>query len=172
MSIYIPYLIQDKITGYVQNSTVIDLSEGDSMELSILLPPRTDSMTFFIGEKNREYWPIRSQDESWNSWLIRGGAENGIGNGIQRISADNNNSYDSVNNSVITGGPVISKSILIERAMSVGVPEGGFHSSGLVHGKNVYDRLYIITDPTDSFDIVDGKVGYYDGGGRVSKSCT
>ena len=37
MSIYIPYLIQDKITGYVQNSTVIDLSEGDSMELSILL---------------------------------------------------------------------------------------------------------------------------------------
>ena len=46
--------------------------------------------------------------------------------------------------------------------MSVGVPEGGFHSSGLVHGKNVYDRLYIITDPTDSFDIVDGKVGYYD----------
>ena len=41
-------------------------------------------MTFFIGEKNREYWPIRSQDESWN-FTIRGGAENGIGNGIQRI---------------------------------------------------------------------------------------
>ena len=75
--------------------------------------------------------------------------------------SDNNNSYDSVNNSVITGGPVISKSILIE-CDSVGVPEGGYHSSGLVHGKNVYDRLYIITDPTDSFDIVDGKVGYYD----------
>ncbi len=162
MSIYIPYLIQDRVTGYVQNSTVIDLSKGDSMELSVLVSPRSDSMTFFIGEKNREYWPIRSQDESWSSWLIRGGAENGIGNGIQRISADNNNSYDSVNNSVITGGPVISKSISIERSMSVGIPEGGLHSSGLVHGKNVYDRLYRITDPTDSFDIVDGKVGYYD----------
>ena len=94
MSIYIPYLIQDEITGYVQNSTVIDLSKGDSMELSILVPPRADSMIFFIGEKNREYWPIRSQDEAWGSWLIRGGAENGVGNGIQRVSADNNNSYD------------------------------------------------------------------------------
>ena len=113
MSIYIPYLIEDEITGYVQNSTVIDLSKRDVVELSILVPPRAVSMIFFIGEENREYWPIRSQDESWSSWLIRGGAEEGVGNGIQRVSAENNNSYDSVNNSVTTGGPVISKSISI-----------------------------------------------------------
>ena len=50
MSIYIPYLIEDEITGYVQNSTVIDLSKRDSLELSILVPPRAVSMIFFTSE--------------------------------------------------------------------------------------------------------------------------
>ena len=44
----------------------------------------------------------------------------------------------------------------------IGVEDGGNHSSGIVNGKVVYDRLFEITDPTDSFDIIDGKNGYYD----------
>mgnify|MGYP001210253141 FL=1 len=162
LSVFIPYLIQDDLTGFTQNSTVIDLSKGNSVQISILVPPRVDSMLFFIGEENREFWPIRGQEESWGSWINRGGAEEEFSNGIQRIPAYENNSYDTVNNSIYSGGPVISKSIIIERSMSVDGAVGGAYSSGIVHGKIVYDRLYEITDPTDSFDIVDGKNGYYD----------
>ena len=162
MSIFIPYLIKDEVTGYVQNSTIFDLSSGETKELSILVPPRIESMIFMIGEEGRKYWPIRGDDESWNSWKDRGGNTGNSYNGIERVTADGNNSYDYVNNSINTGGPVIFKSILIERTMSVGVPEGGVYSSGLVDGRTVYDRLFEITDPTDSFDVIDGKNGYYD----------
>ncbi len=162
MSIFIPYLIKDEVTGYVQNSTIFDLSSGETKELSILVPPRIESMIFMIGEEGRKYWPIRGDDESWNSWKDRGGNTGNSYNGIERVAADGNNSYDYVNNSINTGGPVIFKSILIERTMSVGVPEGGVYSSGLVDGRTVYDRLFEITDPTDSFDVIDGKNGYYD----------
>ena len=40
--------------------------------------------------------------------------------------------------------------------------DGGFHSSGIVHGREVYERLYRITDPTNSLDPFDGKEGYWD----------
>lgn len=162
MSIFIPYLIKDEVTGYVQNSTIFDLSSGETKELSILVPPRIESMIFMIGEEGRKYWPIRGDDESWNSWKDRGGNTGNSYNGIERVAADGNNSYDYVNNSINTGATVIFKSILIERTMSVGVPEGGVYSSGLVDGRTVYDRLFEITDPTDSFDVIDGKNGYYD----------
>ena len=162
MSIFIPYLIKDEITGYIQNSTIFDLPSGETKELSILVPPRIESMIFMIGEEERKYWPIRGDDESWNSWKDRAGNTGNSNNGIERVTADGNNSHDYVNNSINTGGPVIFKSIFIERSMSVGVPEGGVYSTGLVDGRTVYDRLYEITDPTDSFDIIDGKNGYYD----------
>ena len=162
MSIFIPYLIKDEITGYIQNSTIFDLPSGETKELSILVPPRIESMIFMIGEEERKYWPIRGDDESWNSWKDRAGNTGNSNNGVERVPADGNNSHDYVNNSINTGGPVIFKSIFIERSMSVGVPEGGVYSTGLVDGRTVYDRLYEITDPTDSFDIIDGKNGYYD----------
>ena len=162
MSIFIPYLIKDEITGYIQNSTIFDLPSGETKELSILVPPRIESMIFMIGEEERKYWPIRGDDESWNSWKDRAGNTGNSNNGVERVTADGNNSHDYVNNSINTGGPVIFKSIFIERSMSVGVPEGGVYSTGLVDGRTVYDRLYEITDPTDSFDIIDGKNGYYD----------
>ena len=162
MSIFIPYLIKDEITGYIQNSTIFDLPSGETKELSILVPPRIESMIFMIGEEERKYWPIRGDDESWNSWKDRAGNTGNSNNGVERVTADGNNSHDYVNNSINTGGPVIFKSIFIERSMSVGVPEGGVYSTGLVDGRAVYDRLYEITDPTDSFDIIDGKNGYYD----------
>ena len=50
----------------------------------------------------------------------------------------------------------------IMRGMSVGIEEGGVHSSGLLHGRLVYERLYEITDPANALDPVDGKAGYYD----------
>ena len=162
MSVFIPYLLIDEQTGFVQNSTVIDLTKGNSETISILAPPRIDSMVFLIGELGRDFWPIREQGESWNTWLIRGGDLGGSGNGIERVAASENTTYSTVNHSFETGGSVATKFIDIDRMMSVSKEEGGEHSSGIVHGKIVYDRLYEITDPSDTFDIIDGKAGYYD----------
>ena len=162
MSVFIPYLLIDGKTGFVQNSTVIDLNKGDSETISILAPPRIDSMVFLIGELGRDFWPIREQGESWNTWIGRGGDIGDSGNGIERVSTSENTTYSTVNHSFETGGPVATKFVNIDRMMSVSKEEGGEHSSGIVHGKIVYDRLYEITDPSDTFDIIDGKAGYYD----------
>ncbi|MBT4156555.1 M20/M25/M40 family metallo-hydrolase [bacterium] len=162
MSVFIPYLIIDPNTGYVQNSTVIDISKGEIETLSILAPPRIDSMAFLIGELGRDFWPIREQGESWQTWMMRGGSQSGSENGIERVPPTENNTYITVNDSLETGGPVAVKFVDISRIMSVSREEGGVHSSGILHGKIVYDRLHEITDPTDSFDIIDGKEGYYD----------
>ena len=48
MSVFIPYLLIDPMTQFVQNSTVIDLEKGGSETISILTPPRIDSMLFMI----------------------------------------------------------------------------------------------------------------------------
>ena len=162
MSVFIPYLIIDQNTGFVQNSTVIDLEEGGAERLSILAPPRVGAMVFLIGEIGRNYWPIRDQGESWNSWVVRGGDQDNSNNGIERVYPSENNTYSTVNHSAETGGPVVTKFIEINRLMSVSKEEGGVHSSGIVSGKIVYDRLFEITDPSNSLDIVDGKEGYYD----------
>ena len=42
---------------------------------------------------------------------------------------------------------------------------------GMLHGRVVYERLYELSDPTDTLDPVDGKAGYYDrwaGQGKTS----
>ena len=71
VSVFIPYLINNKENGFVQNSTVIDLRGGESVQLSVLAPPRTDTAVILIGEFGREYWPIRNVDESWRTWYQR-----------------------------------------------------------------------------------------------------
>ena len=44
MSAFIPYLILNQDSGFVQNSTVVDLKAGESVLLSVLAPPRTLSL--------------------------------------------------------------------------------------------------------------------------------
>ena len=73
MSVYIPYLVRDPMTGFIQNSTVVDLSSGSTSTIEMLAPPRTDSVMLLVGEKGRDHWPIREVDESWTTWLMRGG---------------------------------------------------------------------------------------------------
>ena len=46
--------------------------------------------------------------------------------------------------------------------MDLGLEVGGAHSTGIIHGRTVYDRLYEITDPAISLFSVDGRQGYYD----------
>lgn len=161
MSVFIPYLLKDPATMFVQNSTVIDLAKGESETLSILTPPRSETMLFMVGESGRENWPIRDQEESWSTWLARGGSSGNVADSIIRIPHGVNSTWDTVNASSDTGGPVGIKTMTIQRAMDVGIDEGGAHSSGLLHGRTVYDRLYEITNPAISLD-VDGRQGYWD----------
>ena len=162
MSVFIPYLIIDPSTLFVQNSTVLDLSRGERLSVSILAPPRTETMLFMIGESGRQNWPIRNQEESWLSWLSRSGERGEAGNGIIRVAHSLNSTYDSVNHSSETGGAVGIRTFNIQRGMDLGLEVGGAHSTGIIHGRTVYDRLYEITDPAISLFSVDGRQGYYD----------
>ena len=162
MSVFIPYLIIDPSTLFVQNSTVLDLSRGEILSISILAPPRTETMLFMIGESGRQNWPIRNQEESWVSWLSRSGERGEAGNGIIRVAHGLNSTYDSVNHSSETGGAVGIRTFNIQRGMDLGLEVGGAHSTGIIHGRTVYDRLYEITDPAISLFSVDGRQGYYD----------
>ncbi|HJM12911.1 MAG TPA: M28 family peptidase [Candidatus Thalassarchaeaceae archaeon] len=160
LSVFVPYLVRDPETGFVQNSTVVDLGKGDSLAVEILAPPRNDALVLLVGEFGRENWPIRDHNESWGTWLGRGGADGNQGNGISRVGG--NATLDTVNHSKESGGPVSVKTIIAERPSSVPVGEGGGHSSGILHGRVVYERLHEITDPANSLDPVDGKAGYWD----------
>ena len=160
MSVFVPYLVRDPITGFVQNSTVVDIDKGASFTLDLLAPPRTSLVVMLVGEQGRVNWPVRAADESWGSWLERGGQDGGGGLAVSRTSA--NTTLDALNSSYETGGPVFVKTLLSERVSSVPMGEGGAHSSGLVHGRDVYETLFEMTDPANSLDPVDGKAGYWD----------
>ena len=161
MSVYVPYLVIDPVTGYVQNSTVIDLSSGSSVTLELLAPPRVDSVLLMVGERGREHWPARDASESWMSWLVRGGDAGKDGNGVMRVAHDENSTLDTVNHSSERGGRVSTKTVDSLRPQTTGLDQGGAHSSGLLHGRIVYDRLHEITDPSLALD-VDGRSGYWD----------
>jgi len=161
MSVYVPYLVIDPVTGYVQNSTVIDLSSGSSVTLELLAPPRIDSVLLMVGERGREHWPARDASESWISWLMRGGDDGKDGNGVMRVAHDENSTLDTVNHSSERGGRVSAKTVDSLRPQITGIDQGGAHSSGLLHGRIVYDRLHEITDPGLALD-VDGRSGYWD----------
>jgi len=159
MSVFVPYLVRDPVTGFIQNSTVVDIETSDAFSLELLAPPRSSLVVFLVGDFGRENWPVRESDESWASWLERGGSD-GVGSGVTRIST--NSSLDTLNYSKETGGEVTVKMVFSERVSALSDDEGGSHSSGIVHGRVVYERLHEITDPANSLDPIDGKAGYWD----------
>ena len=160
MSVFVPYLVRDPITGFVQNSTVVDIDKGASFTLDLLAPPRSSLLVMLIGEPGRVNWPVRAANESWGSWLERGGEDGEGGLGVSRTNA--NATLDVLNSSVESGGSVLVKTLISERESTVPMDEGGAHSSGLVHGRDVYETLFEMTDPANSLDPVDGKAGYWD----------
>ena len=82
LSIYLPYLIKDPLTGYIQNSTVVDLESDEVRSVSILVPPRVPGIYLLVSEEGRADWPVRNETESWESWLARGGARPGAWTGL------------------------------------------------------------------------------------------
>ncbi len=164
LSIYLPYLIKDPLTGYIQNSTVVDLESDEVRSVSILVPPRVPGIYLLVSEEGRADWPVRNETESWESWLARGGADGGDNDGLVRVTGPDalNSSLDSLEfNGSVTPGPVYVKFVPSLRPTATSIEQGGIHSSGIVNGMDVYDRLYEITDPGLSLD-VDGRDGYWD----------
>ena len=58
VSAFIPYLVRDADSGYVFNSTVVDLRAGESVQLTVLAPPRAASAFVFIGKFARMTGPL------------------------------------------------------------------------------------------------------------------
>ncbi|MEC7695227.1 MAG: hypothetical protein CMA00_001755 [Methanobacteriota archaeon] len=160
LSVLVPYLVKDSGSGFVQNSTLLDMDRGDELTIEVLAPPRTETFVLLLGEKGRDIWPVRKANESWDSWLGRGGDSGSDSPGVTRV--DQNSSQTTLSSSLENGGAVVVKVLQAHRQSSVSIQEGGSHSSGIVHGRVVYDRLFEITDPTDSIDPIDGKRGYWD----------
>jgi hypothetical protein len=164
LSAFIPYLIMNKDTGFVQNSTVVDLSAGESVLLSVLAPPRADTAVILIGEYGRDSWPVRSVDESWKTWYQRGGEEMKDNPGVTRI-AGSNNSIDTIVNTNSSVGPAVVVKLPIERQMAAAYSEadGGRHSTGVVDGRTTFNYLSLMSDESnDITDLADGANGYLD----------
>ena len=164
LAVFVPYLMLNSDNGFVQNSTVIDMKAGESVMLTLLAPPRTDTAVVMLGEYGRENWPLRTTEESWRTWVQRDGNDRTDNPGIQRVPATNG-TLDTVLPSNNNGGPVLAVRIPIERPMAAAYSEadGGRHSTGLVDGLNVFNYISHMSDETpDITDAADGAVGYLD----------
>ena len=164
LSAFIPYLILNKDTGFVQNSTVIDLEAGDSVLLDVLAPPRTDTAIVLISDYGRESWPVRFVDESWKTWYARDGYDLKDNPGIARV-VGMNGSIDTITQSNESGGSVIAVTIPIQRQMAAAYSEsdGGRHSTGVVDGRTTFNYLNMLSDESlDATDAADGAIGYLD----------
>ena len=164
LSAFVPYLILNEDTGFVQNSTVVDLKAGESVLLTVLAPPRTDTAVVLLGDYQRENWPIRHLNESWKTWLERGGFDDKNSQGISVVDGVNG-SLSTVQSSSINGGGVTAVVLSVERPQAPGFSEaeGGRHTTGLVDGRTVFNYINVMSDETpDPTDAADGAVGYLD----------
>ena len=164
LSAFVPYLILNEDTGFVQNSTVVDLKAGESVLLTVLAPPRTDTAVVLLGDYQRENWPIRDLNESWKTWLERGGFDDKNAQGVSVVD-DVNGSLSTVQASGVNGGAVTAVVLSVGRQQAPGFSEaeGGRHSTGIVDGRTVFNYINVMSDETsDPTDAADGAVGYLD----------
>ena len=165
LSAFIPYLLKNEVSGLIQNSTIVDIKGGESVQIQILAPPRTDFGLVMVGEYGRNNWPIRAMNESWQTWVDEGRHMTSSPYSIHRITALNGSILNNVNSSNDDGGKVIIIPFSIERPISsgYGIDEGGAHATGFVNGRTTYNFLAEITDTTpDPSDLADGARGYLD----------
>ena len=164
LSVFVPYLILNEDSGFVQNSTVIDLKSEESVQLSVLAPPRTDTAVVLLGEYGRDVWPIRSIEESWKTWFDRRGYDSNENPSIVRIPGVNG-SLDTISYSNISSDSVAVTKLSIKRQMAAAYSEadGGRHSTGVVDGRTTFNYLSLMSDESaDITDLADGANGYLD----------
>ena len=161
LTLYVPYLIHDEASGFVQNSTVLDLDAGETVELTLLAPPRAQGGLLQIAEPGRDAFPLRTVNESWASWYARSGQQAPDDASIVRVDGLNG-SLATVEGRNASAPATTAVPVLIERPMApaYGTDDGGRHSTGLVNGRDTYDWLAFLTnedaDPTDTADFAEG----------------
>ena len=162
LSVYIPYFLMDPGSGRAQNGTVLNLSAGESVSLTWLLPPRNLNATLLIGEHGRDNWPVREANESWAAWAIE---QSGAKAGEVVPNEDEGGQWPWLAASSNAGGDVVLKILETTRPMraDLTMDEGMDASTGWVDGRSVYEWVEFITDETpDPLDPADGAVGYLD----------
>jgi len=166
LSVYVPYLFIDDGTGFVQNSTVLQLERGDSVQLNMLAPPRTTTAVFQLGEYGRTAFPIRNVDESWATWYLRDGYDDQRSVVVNTEEGEGNNTHPFMgvdNRSASTTSTPVLMTIERMQAAAYDVSEGSRHSTGVVDGRTTYNYLHMLTDQTvDLTDAADGAQGFLD----------
>ena len=162
LSVFIPYLVKDAVTGYVFNSTVLDLKDGEIIELSVLAPPRTNNGVLLIADYGTDLWPLRDTSESWKTWVDRKGYSDSFGVAVRYMKASNGSSFSYETHNGISVEPY-EFMILRDQMPAYSEDEGGRHSTGVVDGRTTYNYLSMLSDETtDPTDVVDGALGYLD----------
>ena len=163
LAVFIPHMVNSDTTFFIQNSTVLNIRGGDSIVLQILPPPAQEHVAFLVGEYGRTNWPVRQANESWSTWVSRGGndgAENGS------IMIDNSTvTLPTITSANSTGGMADVQFVHGRRLASgdIGAEQGAAHANGWVNGREVYNWMDMITDETpDPLDLADGAKGYLD----------
>ena len=164
VSVFIPHMIVDSVSNYVQNGTVLDMKIGETGQFTILAPPRIDTAFIFLTKYGTEIWPIRNPNESWNDWVERDGM-NSESLAVSRVEPEGNASLYTLNSTKEKASSSIPVQIDVKREVSAAysIDEGGLFSTGFVDGRTVYNSISRISDETpDILDPADGAVGYLD----------
>ena len=147
LSVFIPNLVIDPVSNYVQNGTVLDMRIGETQQLISLAPPRIDSTFVFLSGYGTVNWPIRNSNESWDQWVNRNGMKED-GMAVTRVAPSEGTSLDSLNLTKNKGATVVPIKISVDRPISAAysIDEGGLFSTGFVDGRTVYNNIARITD--------------------------
>ena len=163
ISVFIPHMVIDPVSNYVQNGTIVDMKTGETKQLTVLAPPRIDSAFIFLSKYGTDIWPIRNPSESWEQWVNRNGMNN-ENLAVERIEPNEESSLYSLNLTKESADNSIPFRIDIKREVSVAytADEGGLFSTGFVDGRTVYNSIARMSDET--FDPIspDFAVGYLD----------
>ena len=163
VSVFIPHMVVDPASNYVQNGTILDIKTGETKQLTILAPPRIDTAFIFLSKYGTEIWPIRNPSESWNDWVDRGGM-NSESLAVSRVEPEEGASIYTLNSTKEKASSSIPVKIDVKREVSAAysVDEGGLFSTGFVDGRTVYNSIYRLTDDTPDPLSYDGATGYLD----------
>ena len=147
LSVFIPNLVIDPVSNYVQNGTVLDMRIGETQQLISLAPPRIDSTFVFLSGYGTVNWPIRNSNESWDQWVNRNGMKED-GMAVTRVAPSEGTSLDSLNLTQNKGATVVPIRISVDRPISAAysIDEGGLFSTGFVDGRTVYNNIARMTD--------------------------
>ena len=147
LSVFIPNLVIDPVSNYVQNGTVLDMRIGETQQLLSLAPPRIDSTFVFLSGYGTVNWPIRNSNESWDQWVNRNGMKED-GMAVTRVAPSEGTSLDSLNLTKNKGATVVPIRISVDRPISAAysIDEGGLFSTGFVDGRTVYNNIARMTD--------------------------